>query len=317
MNYRHAFHAGNFADVMKHITVARVVEHLKKKPAPFRVIDVHAGTGLYHLDSDEAERTGEWREGVGRLYRDGTCDPAPLSASAEPLLAPWRKAIASVNDGLRLQRYPGSPEIVRLLTREQDRLALNELHPEDYAALVARYRREERAKTLQLDGWTAVKALLPPPERRGLVLIDPPYEAPGEVRRAVDALREAHRRFATGVLCLWYPVKAQADADSLARTAAALALPKTLRAELTVRRADGGDKLNGSGLILINPPFGLEAELRILLPPLAARMADASARFRGGARVEWLVEEPERAAGGRKRNAGPEGMGPAGGERPA
>jgi 23S rRNA (adenine2030-N6)-methyltransferase len=291
MNYRHAFHAGNFADVMKHAVLARIVEHLKKKPAPFRIADLHAGIGLYDLTGGEAERTGEWRDSVGRLYRDGTCVADALSAEAEALLAPWRKAVASVNDGGRLTRYPGSPEIARVLVRADDRLVFNELHPEDHAALAARFRREKRAKILHLDAWAAVRALLPPPERRGLILIDPPYEARDEAHRVVAALAEAHRRFATGVFCLWYPVKAQTDADALARAAAALALPKTLRAELTVRRADGAERLNGSGMILVNPPWGLDEELAILLPALAARLADVSARHAGGARLEWLVGE--------------------------
>ena len=291
MNYRHAFHAGNFADVVKHIVLARIVEHLKEKPAPFRIVDLHAGLGLYDLSAAAAERTGEWREGVGRLYREGTCAPERLSDAAEALIAPWRKAVAAVNDGQRLARYPGSPEIARRLAREGDSLVFNELHPEDYLVLAERFAREMRAQVMALDGWIAAKALVPPPEKRGLMLMDPPYEAADEVFRALTAVAEAHRRFATGVYCLWYPVKAQADANALARRAADLALPKTLRAELTVRRADKSDRLNGSGLIIVNPPWKLEAELATLLPALAGRLADAQARFRGGFRLEWLVGE--------------------------
>ena len=135
MNYRHAFHAGNFADVMKHAVLARIIEHLKRKPAPFRLLDLHAGTGLYDLFAAEAERTGEWRDGVGRLYRGGTCEPEPLPGPAEALIAPWRKVLGAVNDGARLARYPGSPEFCRRLSRDEDRLVFNELHPEDYASL--------------------------------------------------------------------------------------------------------------------------------------------------------------------------------------
>ncbi len=298
MNYRHAFHAGNFADVMKHAVVVRILQHLKQKPTPFRIVDLHAGAGLYDLTSDEAERTGEFREGAARLYRDGSCEPEPLPAGAEALLAPWRKAIAAVNDGSMLARYPGSPEIARILARPQDRLAFNELHPDDHAALAARFRRERRATILRMDAWSAARALLPPPERRGLVLIDPPYEAAGEAGRALAALADARRRFATGNLCLWYPVKAQANADALAHSAGALGLPKTLRAELTVRRADRPERLNGAGLILINPPWRLADELAVLLPALAQRLGDRAARFPGGARLEWLVGEE--AAVGRR-----------------
>jgi 23S rRNA (adenine2030-N6)-methyltransferase len=291
MNYRHAFHAGNFADVMKHAVLARILEHLKKKPTPFRVIDLHAGVGLYDLANGEAQRTGEWRDGVGRLYRDGSCDADPLPAEAEALLAPWRKAVASVNDGARLTHYPGSPEIARILVRTDDRLVFNELHAEDHATLAGRFRREKRSKVLRLDAWTAAKALLPPPERRGLILIDPPYESRDEVPRAAAALAQAHRRFATGVFCLWYPLKAQTGADALARAIAALGLPKTFRVEMSVRRADRAERLNGSGLILVNPPWGLDEELETLLPALAARLADSSARHAGGAGLEWLAGE--------------------------
>lgn len=291
MNYRHAFHAGNFADVMKHIVLARILEHLKAKPAPFRVLDLHAGTGLYDLSAEPAERTGEWRLGVGRLYKDGSCAAEPLSDAVEALIAPWRKAVAAANDGVRLAHYPGSPEIARRLARDADRLLFNELHAEDFAALEARFARETRAQLKTMDAWIAAKAFVPPPERRGLMLMDPPYEAADEVQRALTALSEAHRRFATGSFCLWYPVKAQADANALARRAAALALPKTLRAELTVRRADRTDMLNGSGLILVNPPWKLEAEMKLILPALAERLADRDARFRGNWRLEWLVGE--------------------------
>ncbi len=291
MNYRHAFHAGNFADVVKHTVFARILEHLKAKPAPFRVLDLHAGAGLFELTSEPAERTGEWREGVGRLYRGETCQPEPLPAAAEALIAPWRKALAAVNDGQRLARYPGSPEIARRLARDGDKLLFNELHPEDHATLAARFARERRARVTCCDAWRAAKALTPPPERRGILLMDPPYEAADEVRRALTALAEAHRRFATGIFLLWYPVKAQADANALSRRAASLGLPKTFRAELTVRRAEKADALNGSGLLLVNPPWKLAAELDVLLPALAERLADREARFRGGRRTEWLVGE--------------------------
>jgi 23S rRNA (adenine2030-N6)-methyltransferase len=291
MNYRHAYHAGNFADVMKHIALARIIERLKAKPAPFRVIDLHAGAALYDLAGDEAGRTGEWREGVGRLYRDGTCAPEPLPDRVEELIAPWRQAVASVNDGVRLARYPGSPEIARRLARGGDRLVFNELHPEDFQALAARFRRERRVKVLQLDAWIAAKGLLPPPERRGLVLIDPPYEERDEAARALAAIAGGYRRFSGGLFFLWYPVKAQADANALARRAAALGIPKLLRAEMTVRRANKGDRLNGSGLMLVNPPWRLNEELGAILPSLAERLADREARFPGGSRLEWLTGE--------------------------
>jgi 23S rRNA (adenine2030-N6)-methyltransferase len=291
VNYRHAYHAGNFADVMKHIVLARMIEHLKIKPSPFQLLDLHAGSGIHDLRAEAAERTGEWRDGVGRLYKPESCTPAPLPDAAEALIAPWRKAIASVNDGTRLALYPGSPEIARRLARHEDRLVFNELHPEDHQALAERFRRDQGVRVLNMDAWTAVRALLPPPERRGLVLLDPPYEFADEVQRALTGLADAYRRIATGILCLWYPVKAEADANALARRAAALRIPKMLRAEMTVRRANSRERLNGSGLIVVNPPWTLYAQLATVLPALAERLADRTARFPGGWRLDWLVGE--------------------------
>jgi 23S rRNA (adenine2030-N6)-methyltransferase len=246
--------------------------------------------------------------GVGRLYREGTCTPYPLPEPAETLIAPWRKAIAAANDGQELARYPGSPEIARRLARDCDKLVFNELHAEDHAALAARFARERRAAVTRMDAWIAAKALTPPPERRGLVLMDPPYEAADEALRALTALREAYRRFATGVFCLWYPIKRQADANALANRAGALGLPKTARAEVIVRRADSGDRLNGSGLILVNPPWKLEQELGVLLPALTQRLAERADRFRGSWRSEWLVGE-EPAAGRPPARGAPAGGG--------
>jgi 23S rRNA (adenine2030-N6)-methyltransferase len=292
VNYRHAFHAGNAADVFKHIVLARILEHLKAKPAPFRVVDLHAGIGLYDLTAEEARRTGEWREGVGRLYVDGSCAALALPDAAEALISPWRKAIAAVNDGTTLAHYPGSPEIARRLARDQDRLLFNELHPEDRHTLSRRFGREKRARIEGQDAWQAAKAFLPPPERRGLVLIDPPYEAADETKRLLAGLAEAHRRFATGLFMLWYPIKAQADANALARRVEALNIPKMLRAEVTVRRADRGDRLNGSGLILVNPPWLLQSELRLLMPALADRLADKELQAKGGWRLNPLGPPP-------------------------
>ena len=290
MNYRHAFHAGNFADVLKHVVLARILEHLKRKPAPFRAIDLHAGVGLYDLAGEAAAKTGEWEAGIGKLYTP-TSSALPLSAEAEALLMPWRKAVSAVNDGTRLVHYPGSPEIIRRLAREADRMTFNELHPEDHSTLARRFANESRAIITELDAWTALKAALPPPERRGLVLIDPPYEVQSESEQALAGLKEAHRRFATGTILLWYPIKGQADANAFARRAAALAIPKMMRVELNVRRADDRARLNGSGLILINPTWPLEDEIAGLLPELTSRLADPAGRYRGGWRADWLVDE--------------------------
>jgi 23S rRNA (adenine2030-N6)-methyltransferase len=272
MNYRHAFHAGGHADVLKHVVLAAMIERLKAKAAPFRIIDSHAGIGVYDLASDAASRTGEWRDGVGRLYDDNGAARL-LSPPAEAVLAPWRAAIAAVNaPGAALRRYPGSPEIARLGLRPQDRLALNELHPEDHARLASEYRRDARVRITSLDATLVAKAQLPPPERRGIVLIDPAYEAADEPDRALAMLAEGHRRFSTGVFALWYPVTGDELSTRLRRKVRALALPKLLDVALAVRRPVAGRGLAGSGLMIVNPPWRLAESLRDLLPELAERL---------------------------------------------
>jgi 23S rRNA (adenine2030-N6)-methyltransferase len=290
MNYRHAFHAGNHADVLKHVVLAWMIERLKAKAAPFRVLDSHAGIGIYDLTGEAAGRTGEWRDGVGRLY-DETGAALPLSPPAEAVLAPWRSAVAAVNDNGALRRYPGSPEIARLALRPQDRLALNELHPEDHASLAAAYRRDARIRSTNRDADRVVKAQLPPPERRGIVLIDPAYEATGEADRAIAMLAEGHRRFATGIFVLWYPVTGDDLSRRIERDAKALALPKTLDLRLDVRKPVSGAGLAGSGLLIVNPPWPLEEMLRDLLPELVERLRQGRG---AGSTLAWLTGEGAR-----------------------
>jgi 23S rRNA (adenine2030-N6)-methyltransferase len=288
MNYRHAYHAGNFTDVLKHAVLALVIEHLKQKPAPFRVIDTHAGLGVYDLASEEAEKTGEWRAGIGRLL-DADARLTPEAAAA---LAPYLGVVRGLNQGAALARYPGSPLIARRLMREGDRLVVNELHPEDNAALAQLFARDAQTKVLALDGFTALKSLLPPKERRGVVLVDPAYEVAGELERLVQGLKEVERRFATGTILLWYPVKDASLIAAFRRQIAALGFAKALAVELMIRAPDDPTRLNGAGLIVINPPFTLRAKLETLLPELARLLAQG----RGAAfRLEPLG--PEAGAG--------------------
>jgi 23S rRNA (adenine2030-N6)-methyltransferase len=267
MNYRHAYHAGNHADVLKHVVVSRILVHLRKKDKPFRALDLHAGIGIYDLASEEAEKTGEWQNGVGRLYGpDGT--PHPLSAPAEALLGPWRESIAAINDG-GLTHYPGSPELIRHLLRPQDRLIVNELHPADADALASRYARERHILVTRLDAAIAIRSQLPPPERRGLVLIDPPYEQTDEVARVTGMLADGLRRFATGIYCIWYPVTGDGLDLRLGDAIATMMLPPVLHAELNVRRRKTEGGLSGSGVFVINPPWQLDRDLSFLLPELA------------------------------------------------
>jgi len=274
MNYRHAYHAGNFADVLKHAVLALVIEHLKSKPAPFRVIDTHAGIGLYDLSSEAALKTGEWRAGIGRVI------DADLPADAAAVLAPYLAVVRAVNGAGALNRYPGSPLIARRLMRACDRLVVNELHPEDHAELAALFARDAETKVLSLDGWTALKSLLPPRERRGVVLVDPAFEEEGELDRLVEGLQEAVRRFSTGTFLLWYPIKDVKAVAAFRRKIAALELPKVLAVELMIRGAEDAQRLNGAGLIVVNAPHTLQANLKVALPPLVPLLAQGDgARF--------------------------------------
>jgi 23S rRNA (adenine2030-N6)-methyltransferase len=280
MNYRHAYHAGNFADVLKHVVFTLVIEHLKRKPAPFRIVDTHAGRGRYALDTEEARKTGEWEGGIGRLLGNGA---APLVAPIAALLAPYLDAVRTENEGRGLRIYPGSPLIARRLMRADDALVANELHPEEHALLKAAVGRDRRVKVLALDGWLALKAQLPPRERRGIVLIDPPFEERRELERMADGLAEGMRRFATGVYVAWYPIKDPEPVARFHRTFAAIAGPKLLRAEVLLRRPVNLERLNGCGVVIARPPHTLHRDLAILLPEMAKRFGDGGqGRYRLG-----------------------------------
>jgi 23S rRNA (adenine2030-N6)-methyltransferase len=266
MNYRHAFHAGNFGDVVKHAVLALLIERLKEKDGAFRVIDTHAGAGVYDLTSGAAERTEEWRLGIGRLW--GRALPEPVNG----LLAPYLGALAALNPSDRLKRYPGSPAIVRHLLRRQDRLTAVELHPEDARALAATFAGDVQVRVVTLDGWLALGSFVPPKERRGLVLIDPPYETKDEFTQAAEGFLKAHQRWPTGIYALWYPVKNLAAVRRLGDGLAASGVKRLIRAELTVRRrearSDQGATFNGAGLILCNAPWRFAATLKALLAAL-------------------------------------------------
>lgn len=265
MNYRHAYHAGNHADVLKHIVLTRVLASLNRKDKPYRVIDAHAGIGVYALDGVEAGKTREWEGGVGKMA-------APFGSEVEALLAPWRQAVAALNPDGALRAYPGSPEIATGMMRAGDRLVANELHPEDGARLAEHFRRDRRVTVLGLDAGVCVKANLPPPERRGVVLIDPPYEQKGEAAKAARILADGVARFAGGVFLLWYPVKAKGDEATVIEAAKALGRPGTLMAELRLREAFKEGGLAGSGLIVAGAPWKLDEELQIVMPALAGRL---------------------------------------------
>ncbi|HTV69385.1 MAG TPA: 23S rRNA (adenine(2030)-N(6))-methyltransferase RlmJ [Rhizobiaceae bacterium] len=280
MNYRHAFHAGNFADVVKHAVLARIVDYLKRKDAAFRVVDTHAGVGLYDLAGDEASRTGEWRAGIGRLME------AKLPKPAAELLEPYLSAVRAANEGTELNVYPGSPWIVRHLLRKQDRLTAIELHPQDAARLREQFAGDIQTRIIELDGWLAMGAHLPPKEKRGLVLVDPPFEEPGEFDRLVAGLTKAHKRWPGGIYALWYPIKDRRAVNAFRTDLAETGIPTIVDIRFEIRPPSPEPRLDGSGLVVVNPPFTLESELNVLLPALAKILGeDGGARFG----VEWLT----------------------------
>jgi 23S rRNA (adenine2030-N6)-methyltransferase len=282
MNYRHAYHAGNFADVVKHAALSRLVEYLKLKDKAFRVIDTHAGIGLYDLSSEEAQKTGEWLNGIGRLLE------AKISPDAQALLAPYLEAVKSDNPEGSVEIYPGSPLIVRRLMRPQDRLSAIELHPQDFRRLKNLFAGDFQVRTIELDGWLALGAHLPPKEKRGLVLVDPPFEQEGEFDRLVDGLLRAHRRWPGGIYALWYPIKDRAAVSQFRAGLKMSGIPKILDVAFEVRQPSRDERLDGSGLVVVNPPFVFEKEMRVLLPELKKALAeDSGARWS----LEWIAGE--------------------------
>ncbi len=284
MNYRHAFHAGNFADVLKHALLARVLTYMVRKPAPLRVLDTHAGLGVYDLGGGEASRTGEWRDGIGRL------DPAAMPADILDLMTPYLAAVGPRGPDGGWRSYPGSPALAQWILRPEDRLTLCELHPDDAAALRANMGRDKRVTVLASDGYAALNALVPPPERRGLVLVDPPFEKTAEFGTLLDAVLRAHRRWPTGSYMLWYPLKDRTAVGRFANGLAGSGVKRVLQLHLTVGDPDAGP-LAGCGLVLINPPFTLKAEAERLLPWLAATLARPGRSPEGAWTARWLAGE--------------------------
>ena len=282
MNYRHIYHAGNFADVLKHAILARLVRYMQNKDKAFRVLDTHAGIGLYDLSSEEAQKTGEWRDGIGRVLG------AELVPQVAGLLDPYLATIRELNPEGGVRLYPGSPKLARMLFRPQDRLSAMELHPDDFQRLHRLFEGDHHARITELDGWLALGAHLPPKEKRGIVLVDPPFEEEGEYERLIDGLAKAWRRFPGGTYCLWYPIKKDAPIKAFHEALQTLEIPKMLCAELIVKSDRGFTGLTGSGLIIVNPPFTLKDELHALLPALKDILAQD--RF-ASQRAFWLRGE--------------------------
>lgn len=278
LSYLHGFHAGNFADVHKHTALVLVVQALQRKPGPLAVLDTHAGRGLYDLQAAEALKTGEFSNGIARLWHTDT--PPELSR-------PYLELIQAANPGGELRHYPGSPRLTRQLLRPQDRLMLCELHPEEYHRLRHTLGRDARTAIHRRDGFEALNALLPPAERRGLVLIDPSYEVKTDYLRVVDAVAKACQRWPQGCYLLWYPLLGAGRHENLVAALQHSGLRKILQCELQVSTADRTPGLYGSGLLLINPPWLLDEMLAALSRSLAELLVQDAAL----ARTRWLVPE--------------------------
>ena len=280
MNYRHAFHAGGFADVIKHIVLVRILTYLQEKPAAFRVIDTHAGAGVYDLTSDEAHRGGEWLTGIARVMQ------ARFSEKTAPLVKPYLDIVRAFNPERELATYPGSPLIARALLRPQDRMTACEVEPKARKRLIDALRRDTQARVVDLDGWLALPAFVPPKERRGLVLIDPPYEQKDEFERLAEGFAGAFAKWPTGSFMLWYPVKSRRATDTLTRqvadaVGAGPSPGKCLRLEFSVAPQAIGGALASAGLLIVNPPWTLIGELKAILPELEKPLGQGGAgRFR-------------------------------------
>jgi 23S rRNA (adenine2030-N6)-methyltransferase len=281
MNYRHAYHAGNFADVLKHTVLLALIEALQAKPTPFCYIETHAGSGSYAMDGFEARKTGEHKDGITRLH------PAE---KVPPLLQRWRAGIlggAENKDGLK--RYPGSPLQVARLLRPDDSAQLCELHIDEADKLRDLFHNNPQIHVHQRDGYEALKALVPPKEKRGLVLIDPPYEAQeAEYRQIEQALKSALLRWPSGMYAVWYPIKLRSQVQPFLRKVQHSGVKRVLRAELMVHPDDSPLRLNGSGMVILNAPWNLDDTLRESLRALASLLSrDQPAQWK----LDWLLDE--------------------------
>jgi 23S rRNA (adenine2030-N6)-methyltransferase len=288
VNYRHHFHAGNFADVVKHALLVQLIRALQKKEKGFLYLDTHAGRGSYDLaaaeQGDSLKRKPEWPDGIGRLWT--RAELPEVLASYVDLLRQFDRERG--NSGTMPRFYPGSPWIARMLARPQDRLALCEKQSGECAALEEEFQFSPRTVVQAMDGYVALRAMLPPPEKRGLVLIDPPFEAQDEWRQIVGAMRDGLRRFPSGVYAVWYPLTERARVDAFFAELLALAPPPTLVAELTVAGEGSALKMKGCGLVIINPPWQFDRAAGTLLDFLAVVLAQSPG---GTARISWLVPE--------------------------
>ncbi|MFS7196873.1 23S rRNA (adenine(2030)-N(6))-methyltransferase RlmJ [Rahnella inusitata] len=279
LSYRHSFHAGNHADVLKHTVQSLIIESLKEKDKPFLYLDTHAGAGRYQLSGEHAGRTGEYLEGIARIWQR---DDIPEE------LAAYMSVVGHFNRNENLRYYPGSPLIARQLLREEDKLQLTELHPSDFPLLRSEFQKDDRTRVSRADGYQQLKAQLPPLSRRGFILMDPPYELKTDYQDVVKGIQEGYKRFATGTYALWYPVVMRQQIKKMLRDLEATGIRRILQIELGVRPDSDQRGMTASGMIVINPPWKLEQQMKNVLPWLLKVLVPSGT---GHTTVKWVVPE--------------------------
>jgi 23S rRNA (adenine2030-N6)-methyltransferase len=279
LSYRHLFHAGNFADVFKHALLARLLMALSAKEKPYLYLDTHAGIAHYDLRHPWAQKAREYENGIGRLWKA----PAP-----PPLLEHYLDIVRALNPDGKLRFYPGSPLVAKRFQRPGDRMVLVELNPTDHEALRTAFAHEKRVAVELLDGYQSLRAYLPPAERRGLVLIDSPFDRSREFDRLLKAMKEAHARWPTGVYAIWYPLMEPATIRDFCDRVERSGIRKVLRLELVVRERDESRIIPGCGMLVVNPPWHFDSEARSIVRWLATHLAVTDS---GSSLVQWLVPE--------------------------
>ncbi len=278
LSYRHSFHAGNHADVLKHIVQSLILNALQQKEKPFVYHDTHSGVGRYDLTHEWSEKTGEYKQGIARIWQQNVTPPAIQS---------YLDAVKALNESEELRYYPGSPRVARAHLRAQDRMVLTELHPSDYPLLEQEFHRDRQVSIYKEDGFQRLIGSLPPQERRGLVLIDPPYELAKEYSDVVRAIAQSYKRWATGIYAIWYPVVNRDTIDDMLEGLESLGIHKILQIELGVSPDTHERGMTASGMIVINPPWTLEGQMKEILPFLQQAIAPVTGHFK----VEWVVPE--------------------------
>lgn len=279
LSYRHIYHAGNHADILKHITVSEICRHFTKKDTPFFYLDTHAGIGQYSLASEQAQKNKEFQTGIARLLNEDNL-PEPIDAFLD--------IVREMNPTDTLATYPGSPKVVDYYTRQKDKMHLCELHPNDYPTLAALFPSKRHANVVKDNGFDAVRAMLPPPQKRAFVLMDPPYEVKKDYQHVVTALQDGYKRLAHGTFAIWYPVLNRKQANDLLKAVERTKIRNVLLLEMCIRNTEEERGMAGSGMIIVNPPWTLEKEAKSFLPVLTKLLAeDNQSNFQ----VRWITPE--------------------------